>query len=400
MTAILLILFVVCSLSLAHTYIIYPILVSKLSSNKDVNTDVFDENDNWPHLTVLMAAYNEESIIAKKIDSLLSQSYDGTRIQIYIASDHSSDKTDSILSVYEEREERIHVYFSQTRTGKPGLINILEEWAQQTLPRSRNHIYILTDANVILENDTLHHMVKHFKNKSMGLVDAHMIYHGMDKQGIAIPENTYLHTEVSLKQGESKLWKKMIGPFGGCYALRSDLYSPVPTNHLVDDFYIAMKAFEAGADAINAMDAKCYEAVSHYHAQEYKRKKRISAGNWQNLFCFKKLLNPFSTLGFALISHKVLRWLGPFLLLGMLLSSLLLFIQGYIIFKLVFGLLIIFCIGIPLLDRILSALNIHINILRTVSYFILMNVALLHGFVDYLKGIDSGVWQPTERTFS
>ena len=118
----------------------------------------------------------------------------------------------------------------------------------------------------------------------------------------------------------------MIGPFGGCYMLRSNYFSKVPDNYLVDDFYIAMEVFRKGGLAINDLSAICTESNSSDILEEFKRKSRISAGNFQNLLTFKNLLwPPFSKLAFNFISHKVLRWLGPlfiatFTILGLILG--------------------------------------------------------------------------------
>jgi hypothetical protein len=172
----------------------------------------------------------------------------------------------------------------------------------------------------------------------------------------------------------------MLGPFGGCYAIRSDYFSPVPPNFLVDDFYIAMGAFERGGLAVNDLEAYCYEAVSHSIKEEFRRKKRISAGNYQNLRRFGYLCwSKDWKLSFAFCSHIILTLMGN--------------IPGQVLLinLVVFGLLL------PGLDVLLASQGIHWRILRSLRYFILMNIALLAGFFKYLKGIKSNVWQPTKR---
>lgn len=398
MTLFLVIIFWISTLLLLHTYVLYPLYVIQRSKGKELNSTIYKPTDNWPQVSILMAAYNEDQILDEKIESILSQTYDMDKLQIYIASDKSTDRTNEILTSYGDKYDNIHIFLSPVRKGKPGLINHLEKQAQSGQSISEDHIYILTDANVILDQNAITEMVKHFKNKEIGLVDARMIYQGLDKKGIAEAENNYLSIEVHIKQGESLLWKRMVGPFGGCYALRSTLYSPVPENHLVDDFYIAMKSFEAGSLAINAMDAQCYESVSHQQALEYRRKKRISSGNWQNLFAFAHLLNPFTILGFALVSHKVLRWIGPFLIINVVVGASLLGLLGSSFYTCIAWGLILTLVGIPILDLVLSKINLHIGWIRSLRYFVIMNIALLHGFVSYLGGIKSGVWQPTRSS--
>jgi len=190
----------------------------------------------------------------------------------------------------------------------------------------------------------------------------------------------------------------MIGPFGGCYALRSTYFSEIPPNFLVDDFYIAMRVFEQGGDALSDLEAVCYEAVSHEIREEFRRKSRISSGNYQNLFTFRHLWwPPTNNLGFAFFSHKVLRWLGPFFLLGLLCSMIPLACAGNIFYRILFFTIVTAVLILPALDYFLKNWNINLLPLRGIRYFILMNLALLEGFIKFLKGIKSNVWEPPRR---
>ncbi|MBK7410788.1 MAG: hypothetical protein IPJ40_23680 [Saprospirales bacterium] len=190
----------------------------------------------------------------------------------------------------------------------------------------------------------------------------------------------------------------MIGPFGGCYLLRSDLFDPIPPNFLVDDFYIAMRAFEKNARAINDLDARCYEAVSHEIKEEFRRKSRIAAGNFQNLVTFRHLwFPPLTALGFSFFSHKILRWLGPFFLFFMFLSSFALALQGNNLFLGLFLFQLALWGLIPLLDSLLLRVGIHSFSLRSIRYFFAMNLALLAGFFRFFRGVRSGAWDPPKR---
>ena len=121
----------------------------------------------------------------------------------------------------------------------------------------------------------------------------------------------------------------MIGAFGGCYAVRSACYHPAPRAFIVDDFFISMAVLQDGYQAINELAAVCHEDVSDQLPEEFRRKARISAGNFQNLVAFRRLLwPPWQGRSFAYWSHKVLRWLTPLLLVLLLLSSVVLVAQG------------------------------------------------------------------------
>jgi len=343
-----------------------------------------------------MAAHNEEAVIEDKIESLLAQDYPQEKVTIYIGSDNSTDQTNGIIHGYAQQYEHIKLYPFSTRQGKPGIINQLAQEALWESDVEQEQLFLMTDASVMLSVDVFSQLAAHFKNPEVGLVDAHMIYTGSQAAGISASEQSYLSSEVLLKSNESKLWGTMIGPFGGCFMLRSELFFPVPKRFLVDDFFLAMKVLQRGYKVINELDAKCYESVSHEISEEFKRKKRISTGNFQNLNYFKGLLNPLRPLGFAFWSHKVLRWLGPFFILAMLGSAVVLAL-GSGFFLGVASLLVGLVIGVPIVDKLLSIAGVHFSLFRNVRYFVMMNVALLVGFFNFLKGVENSVWEPTKR---
>jgi len=392
------IIFFVSALALIHSYVLYPILITFLSRKKKDNNIVFQSHDDWPFVTVLMAAYNEEKVMRSKIESLLNLDYPRDKLNIFIGSDNSTDSTNNIVNAFVSQDRRINFIPFYERNGKPQLINKLEIKSQELNPRSAEHIYLMTDASVILEEGTLNQLVKHYKNQEIQLVDAHMIYTDINVEGIAESESKYLSSEVKIKNAESRLWGKMIGPFGGCYTIRSNKFEAVPQNYLVDDFYIAMNALKNGGKAINEMSAKCFEKVSYKISEEYRRKRRISSGNFQNLKSFFFLLNPFSKLGFSFISHKVLRWLGPFFMILMICSSFTLMLKDVSwVFTAAFIFLMAWFFLIPLVNFILKSIKFPIAMLNNIHYFNYMNLALLHGFFDFIKGVRSSIWTPTER---
>lgn len=388
-----------CSLlALIHTYVLYPYIIKVLAKGKALNAIQYEENgDQWPIVNVLMAVHNEEKVILEKIESLLLQEYPHEKYNIFIGSDASSDKTNELVSDLVASKSNVHFFPFENRKGKPGLINTLESIVNQRFPKGKDNLYLLTDANVMLSENTLKKLVRHFKNEDIVLVDAHMNYIGTEEGGIASSENSYLSKEVRIKDAESKAWGTMIGPFGGCYCIRSSHYSKVPENFLVDDFYIALNAMKEGAKAINDLDAMCYEKVSTLSSEEYRRKKRIGTGNFQNLTQFYRLLNPFSKLGFAFISHKVLRWFGPFFIIGIIVSTILL-AKTSMFYLIVLGGLACWFILPLLLKPVLKMMGISGGIINSIHYFNYMNVALLHGFFNFLLGVKSSIWEPTQRT--
>ncbi len=382
---------------LVFSYILFPIILKFLSKNKTANNIIYNHDDEWPHVSILMSLYNEEKIIIKKLESLQEQNYPSGKLDILIGSDCSSDNTNEFVQSFIENHRLNHFNFHPftNRQGKPGVINTLAKKAKE---KNGQHVFIITDASVILSSNTIRHLVKHFKNEKIGLVDAHMKHTHVEKGGIAQSEDSYISNEVHIKYRESLYSGKMMGPFGGCYALRSELFTPVPHNFLVDDFYLAMQVLSQNYNTINDLDAVCHESVSQSMQVEYRRKSRISAGNFQNLNTFKNLLLPHhGAIAFNFLSHKVLRWLGPFFILASLISNLILCFSGNLFLIILFNFQVSLIIVLPFLDWILFRFNIHIKGLRSIRYFFMMNLALLEGFFKYVKGIKSNVWQPTQR---
>ena len=382
------IIFWISALLIIHTYITYPLLLIVL--DKTSKRGVVKLNYNYlPDVSVLMAVFNEELVIKKKIDSLFSSDYPAGKIEVIVGSDCSTDSTLEILDDLQKLYPSLKVMQFNERTGKPGVINKLSIIA-------RGEILILTDANVFPEKSAIRKLVSGFSDRSVGLIDTSLINTGLKKDGISIPEVAYLSIEMKLKNIEGRLWGTMMGPFGGFYAVKKSSYEPISKNILSDDFRICMNVIGRGEKAISNTEAIVYEDVSNNLREEFSRKVRISAGNFQNLKYFSYfLLRPFSTGTFCFVSHKMLRWITPLLWLFVLAGNILLF-NSTIFYMLLLILNGIFLL-LPALDFLLKKLNLHVVPVRYLSHLFLMNVALFVGFITFIKGIKSGTWTPTKR---
>lgn len=392
--------YVICFLSLAgllHTYLFYPWFVQMLARYRKPAYPP-SEPKIWPQVSILMSVYNEASVIEEKLQHLAALQYPPHRLSVWVGSDASSDSTNALLLQAERTFPGLRVHCFNERRGKPSVLNDLAAQAFAEHPAESGHILLITDANVMPEPDILRELMPHFAHPKVALVDARMENIGLEKRGISRSEHTYIHSEVGLKHAEGKCWGLMMGPFGGCYALRSNYFQPIPAHHLVDDFYLAMRVFEQGGKALSALTAVCREAVSQDLREEFRRKARISAGNFQNLQVFRQLWwPPFSKLAFVFLSHKILRWIGPFLMFFLLLGSGFLAFTGNLFFALLFSLQLGLYFGVPLLDWLLRKADIHILLFRHIRYFVSMNLALFRGYLRYRKGIRSGAWEPPKR---
>lgn len=399
MTLFLQILFWSAVFALFHSYVLYPLLLRWFTKGKENNQEVFvaiEEKEELPKLYVLMAAYNEEKVIEKKLQSIFESDYPSEKVEVWIGSDNSTDATNDILQQFAEKYDNLQWHNFEGRSGKIRIINQLYGFIEGKLQPDFNEVLILTDANVFFTPTTFYELAKHYKNPKMGVVAANILNLGVKEEGISFQEKWYIQRENSVKYLEGIWGGCMMGAFGAAYTLRADLFERVPENFIVDDFFLTLKAIEKGALSIKEPAAICYEDVSDDIFEEFRRKKRISSGNFQNLATFAAMTHPkWGKVAFCFWSHKVLRWLGPFFMLTAFVSSLFLAFQNH--FYLLMLCLQVATCGIPLLDYLLKKMHIHSKILRFISYFQLMNIALLLGFFNYLKGINSNVWKPTKR---
>lgn len=383
------ILFWVSLLCIVHSYVLFPVILYIISKFKSANSIQFCINDELPFVSIVIAAYNEEQVIEDKIKSIFNTTYPLHKFDVHIGSDNSNDATNAIISRYTEIHQQLYLHAFTSRHGKSEIINKLTAHATGS-------IILLTDANVYFEPHTIFELVKHYKNTDIALVGGLIINTNIKKTGISYQEKTYLNIENTIKYREGIIWGTMIGAFGGIYSIRKDYYHPVPKNYFMDDFYITMHVLHDGKKAILEPQAVCFEDISNIMHEEFRRKVRISIGNYQNLKTFKSLAySIFTGLSFSFISHKILRWFTPFFLIVCFIASGLLSIE-HTEYAIVF-LIQIILLSIPIIDYIFQKMHIHSRVLRFVTHFYSMNLALLLGFFKFLKGINSNVWQPTKR---
>lgn len=382
------ILFWLCFYLILHTYLIYPALLSLLAKNKSLDIDKFSPSDNLPNVSIIMAAHNEEKIIEQKINSVFNTSYPIEKLDFYIGTDNCTDSTNEIIKKYQQKYPNLHLFEFKERNGKIKIINFLKK-------QTSSSIIISTDAKVIFKKDTIFRMIEFFKTKDIKMVGGNLVNSQFDEKGISNQENHFMNREIMLKYREGVLWGHSIGIYGALFAIRKDEFVDVPQNLLVDDFYINLKVLENGGKAVFNLDALAIEDLPQQLNEEFRRKVRISTGNFQNLKIFAKhLLKPFNSISFAYISHKVLRWIAPHLFFVMLIS--LLFLCNVLIYRIlavVFGIIFF----IPLLDFLLQKININIKLFRYLTHFIAMNFAMVVGFFKSLKGVKNSYWKPSKR---
>lgn len=383
------ILFWLAVLSIIHSYLLFPLVLIIISGYRKKNGKVYTEEDDLPFVSVLMAVHNEEVVLIRKLRSVFSSVYPEDRFEMLVGSDCSTDRTNEILKIYANDCPSLKYFVYEERQGKPSILNRLREEAAGS-------ILVMTDANVMFGRDTLFELVRHFSDERTGVVAGNIIYTRTSPSGISIPEWNFLARETRIKTIEGRVWGCTIGAEGGCYAIRTGLYSPVPKGFAVDDFYISMKILEKGYRSLLEPKAVAYEDVADKLGEAFRRKVRISSGNFMNLKVFRKLLwPPFTGLFFCFFSHKVLRWFGPFALLVILATNIILAPRHEIYMATLMAQLGI--LAILIIDYLLRKIRFHIVFLRFITHFYSMNLALLLGFFKFLQRERTDVWEPTKR---
>jgi cellulose synthase/poly-beta-1,6-N-acetylglucosamine synthase-like glycosyltransferase len=371
-----------------HSYMLYPWILQVLSARKKENNIQYSDEE-LPAVTIIMSVFNEEKVIAEKLDSMLEVVYPPEKITLLVGSDASTDRTNEILSDYQQKDARVHIRIFNERRGKPGVIN-------QLVDEVKDDYVIMTDAKVIFHKKTIRTLMRHFKNGNIGIVGGNVLNESVEKDGVSIQEKAFMSREILIKYREGIIWGATVGVYGAIYAIRKELYTRIPKGFAVDDFFISMNVLRKKKQAILDIHAITYQEVPNLLSEEYRRKVRISTGNFRNMRYFaRELLRPWKGAAFAYISHKVIRWLGPFIILLFMLSNILLYPAHRLYEYTLLGLAATLCL--PIIDYFLSKIGIHIVFLRFVRHFVTMNIALIHGFFNNLGGIRKDVWQPTNR---
>ncbi len=374
-------------MSILHTYLFYPVLLRLLSKGIKPNIDVFKVEE-LPSITIIIAAYNEELVIGSKLQSIVDSDYNHELLEVLVGSDGSSDATNKIVAEFSKNHPFIKLHVLN-RHGKTGVLNSLT-------PMANSDIIVYTDANVLFSKDCLSSMISKFKDESIGLVGANITTKQVLNEGISFQEGKYIEQENLLKYREGLLWGSMMGAFGGSYAMRKKLFKSIPSNFIVDDFYLTMNVLISGKKAILDLRAICYEEVSVKEAEEFRRKVRMSSGNFQNLGTYKSVLWKCKpSIGFSFLSHKILRWITPLFLILTLVTSFYLR-DIHWIYQVCFVIQLVL-LGIPALNAALKGIGFHSKLIQFVAYFYSMNLALLIGMMKYLRGIKSAIWEPTKR---
>jgi len=381
--------FWVCVAAVFYTYVGYPWLLARWAWHRGASLPRPSVDGPLPSVSVLIAAYNESAVIGAKLRSLLASAGLPGEFEILVGDDASSDGTSAIVERLALEHACIRLHRFAGRTGKPGVMNEL-------VRRARGDVLIFTDADVFFASDAVGRIAAWFVCPEVNLVAANVRGRDLASGGIARVEDAYVRREIQIKRRQSEVSGFVIAPFGACFAIRRSHYTPVPAGFAVDDFFVSLHAQLHGGRAVQAIDVLCYEDIASDGSEQFRRKVRISRGNFQNLAHFLPVvLRPWRPLGFHFVSHKVLRWLGPVWMAGSA-SAAAWLAGGSGWFRVVLvGMAGVAACGA--VDRVASRLGLRLPRVRAVAHFVHMNLALGAGLLAWMSGRRGGVWNPTRR---
>jgi cellulose synthase/poly-beta-1,6-N-acetylglucosamine synthase-like glycosyltransferase len=370
-----------------YTYALYPPLIwglSRLFGRQPEAEDVGDAD--LPNISLLIAAYNEETEIEGRIRNALALDYPRDKLEIAIGSDGSTDGTDRIVRRFAGEGVRLLSY--KQRRGKASVLNA-------SLPELSGEIIVLSDANTYNDPNAARRLVRWFRDRSVGAVCGRLVL--TDPVTGRNVDSLYWKYETFLKCCEGRLGG-LLGANGAIYAIRREFYSPIPSETIVDDFVIPLLAkVRTGCTIVYDGEAVAHEETPPDLTAEFHRRSRIGAGGFQSIPLLWKLLDPRrGWVAFTFLSHKILRWLCPFFLLVVLAGNLVLLTTGRTLYLALMLSQLAFYIA-SLLSAYLPAGYRMLKPLRIAALFTGMNAALLVGFFRWMRGIQKGTWTRTAR---
>lgn len=373
-------LFWLCLTIVVYTYVGYGIvlyllvLIKRLATKAKPLADITD--DCLPEVTLMVCAYNEEDIIAEKMDNTRRLDYPSDRLHLVWVTDGSNDNTNSLLAAYPD----VKVIYSPERRGKAAAI-------KHGIKEIDTEIVMMTDANTMLNPGAVREIARLMQDPRVGCVSGEKkVMARSDSDEAAQGEGLYWKYESTLKRLDSELYSAM-GAAGELCVIRRQLMTDIPDDTLLDDFIISMEIVKKGYKIAYTSNAYAMEYGSADLHEESKRKRRIAAGGLQSCWRLRSLMNPLRhpVVAFQFVSHRVLRWtITPVCLFALAPLNTLLVLSGEgIVYTIIWILQILFYAS--------AAAGVRIS-----KYFVFMNLNVFRGMA-YLFNNSTGMWEKAKR---
>lgn len=371
-------LFWICACGSIYSYALYPLLLRLFVPKRRPPTGLSTDT---PKVSLVIACRNEEKRLRQKLENALQLSY--PNIEIMVASDASDDGSDALVLEFAARGVRL--VRSPERRGK--------EHAQGlAIQQAQGEIVVFSDAGTDLPPDSIGFIVDRFRDPAVGAISSEDLFVGSD--GKLAGEGAYVRYEMWLRRLESER-AGLVGLSGSFFAVRRAVLTTWDAS-IPSDFACALMTIQAGRVAVSDPRVRGIYKDIKDPSKEYQRKVRTAIRGMAGLARLARVLNPFryGVFAFQVWSHKLMRWLVPWFLLGALLSSAALRDHGGF-YEFVFWLQIAGYCAVLLAHFVARLRNI--GLMRIAYYFIQANLALAHAAVMFLAGKRIVVWSPSVR---
>lgn len=375
-----LIIFVLTIILLVYTYVGYPLVVYLMSR---MFPQRHDPNPITPTVTILITAFNEQEAIAAKLDNTLALAYPEDKIEILVASDGSTDRTDEIVKTYADRGVRL--FRQDGRVGKTITQN-------NAVAAATGEIIIFSDATTDYTPDILDRVLPHFADDNIGCVAGRLVYVDDAASSVGSGAKGYWNYETFIKQAESRACS-LIGASGALYAVRRSAYVPMYAE-ACSDFLICTMLYRDGYRSIFEPEAVCFETTNVRSDDEMRMRIRVISQTFTDLWRNRDMLLPWRSGFYAvqLLSHKLLRYAVPLLLVVALISNAVLAFPSPF-FAILLALQLV-AYGAAILGFVLERSGIKAGPLAFPMYFILANFASAAAFFQFLRGERYAAWEP------
>lgn len=388
------ILFWISILLLFYTYLGYGIVLFLLLKIKGRQASPpLPVDSELPKVTFLIAAYNESQWIAEKFANSIKLDYPPDKLEILFVTDGSDDDTpDKLRQLSEQSPVFIRVEHRPERRGKIAAVH-------RVMPLVNTPVVVYSDANTFLNPQALKNIVRHYQIPEVGGVAGEKrILQDQEDEASSAGEGFYWRYESQLKKWDAALYS-VVGAAGELFSIRTELYEYIPTDTIIEDFFLTLSIAKKGYRIQYEDQAYAMETASASVKEELKRKIRIAAGGLQAIYRLAGLLNIFryGWLSFQYISHRVLRWtLAPLALITLFISNLLLWDSGGTFYRITLISQLFFYLAAGL-GWLLEKRKLRSKVLFIPYYFCVMNYAVYRGFFRVLSGRQSVLWERAKR---
>ncbi len=373
---------------LALHYLCYPAIVMALAEYFPRPTRSLAPTQRpafWPSVSVIVAAYNESTVISRKIENCLALDYPKDRLEIIVVSDGSTDDTPDIARSY--AQQGVISLYEPARGGKSAALN-------RAVAHANGEILLLSDANNDYNPEAIKALARHFFDPEVGGVCGVKRIYPAEGRESTQGDSLYWRMESAIKVAESR-FSTITNADGEIFALRKSLYEPIPTGVINDDAELTFSIVKKGFCILYEPLAESHELASIDIVDDFHVKVRMVAGGFQTVERHAAfLLPPRNWFTFSFFAHKILRWLSPLLLLGVLGTTLASLSQPLMAAFLALQLAAYSLAAAGWLLRRRGELP---TVLYVPFYFCAMNFAALIGLVRHMRGQQQVQWRKAKR---